>query len=391
MAKTTITKILFRRGSDYDRTPTVLDEGEPGWTTDTCRLYVGDGRLTGGFPVVNIRTPSNATVHKHNNDLIYEPLNDITGTTQPPTQEVLSINHPGLSASLTRDWMDDRFVLKDPCETNSLVYPADPVICAPNSGLLPWQNMAAHLRIQGDLEVIGQSRFFGGIAVSGTANFCDATIKTNNIVGCDEGIINIAVANRVIITGQSLTVPVGHTNNRPATPITGDMRFNTEYGRMENYDGFVWTSVGGESKAYYIADEDILETVNSTPGARQTELTTEMLAINVPASDLAQNLPVFVVRVTHNLNQLYPTLLVYDDYRKQVIPDEIWMIDENSCLVNLTSYLDAIGPPQWGLSTTGPGHTVGTGFSPPLHHSLDGSVQTSAPAGNKKWVITVQG
>ena len=102
MAKTTITKILFRRGSNYDRDPTVLDEGEPGWTTDTCRMFIGDGKQTGGFPVVNIRTPGNATKHKYNNDLIYEPLNDITGMTQPPTQEVFAINHPGLSGNMTR-------------------------------------------------------------------------------------------------------------------------------------------------------------------------------------------------------------------------------------------------------------------------------------------------
>ena len=72
MAKTTITKILFRRGSDFDRTPTVLDEGEPGWCTDTCRLFIGNGNRPGGFPAVNIRTPLLAPSHPHNNDLIYE-------------------------------------------------------------------------------------------------------------------------------------------------------------------------------------------------------------------------------------------------------------------------------------------------------------------------------
>jgi len=391
MAKTTITKILFRRGSDYDRTPTVLDEGEPGWTTDTCRMFIGDGRQTGGFPVVNIRTPSNATKHKYNNDLIYEPLQDVTGITQPPTLEVLAINHPGLSGNMTRDWMDDRFVLKDPCKSNSLKYPPDPAICAPNSGRLPKQIINAHLDVMGDLKVFGHSYFTGGISVSGVADFCEATIKTDDIVSCDSGIINIAVDNRVKIVGKSLAVPTGDASARPTPAIAGDMRFNTEYNRMENYDGYVWTSVGGESKTYYIKDEDVVETVNSSPGSRQLALTTEMLALNVPASDVSKNLPVYVVKVTHNLNQMYPTLIVYDDYRKQVIPDEIWMIDENTCLVNLTSFLDPVGPPQWSLSTSGPGHTVGTGFVPPMYYSLTGAVQTSAPPGDKKWVITIQG
>lgn len=382
MAKTTITKILFRRGSNYDRDPTVLDEGEPGWTTDTCRMFIGDGKQTGGFPVVNIRTPGNATKHKYNNDLIYEPLNDVTGMTQPPTQEVLAVNHPGLSGNMTRDWMDDRFVLKDPCKSNSLKNPPDPVICAPGSGLLPKQIINAHLDVMGDLKVFGHSYFTNGISVSGVANFCEATIKAEDITSC---------ADRVKFTAKSVTMPTGDTSTRPSPAIAGDMRFNTEYKRMENYDGYVWTSVGGESKTYYIEDGDVLETIDATPGARQIELTTEMKALDVPASDIAQNLPVFVVKVTHNLNQLYPTMTVFDDYRKQVIPDEIWALDENTCLVNLTSYLDEIGPPQWSLSTAGPGHTVGTGFTPPMHYSLDGTVQTSVPSANKKWVITIQG
>ena len=52
MAESTITKILLRRGpaEDLDLSPTgtsdgdvKLDEGEPGFVTDTGRLYIGDG------------------------------------------------------------------------------------------------------------------------------------------------------------------------------------------------------------------------------------------------------------------------------------------------------------------------------------------------------------
>lgn len=167
MAKTTITKILFRRGSDYDRKPTILDEGEPGWVTDSCRLYVGDGRTEGGFPVLNIRTPENAPLHAYNNELVYEPLGDLSGTSQPPTQEVLAINHAGLSANITRDWMDDRYVLKDPCETNSLTNPADPVACAPGSTIMPTQIMKANLITEGDVTIQGIANMTSGVAVSG--------------------------------------------------------------------------------------------------------------------------------------------------------------------------------------------------------------------------------
>ncbi len=53
---TTITKILFRRGLDSLRRTgggpgVVLNLGEPGYCTDTFRLYVGDGSTVGGNPV----------------------------------------------------------------------------------------------------------------------------------------------------------------------------------------------------------------------------------------------------------------------------------------------------------------------------------------------------
>ena len=44
-------KIKLRRGLNLDRKKVVLDEGELGYTTDTKRVYVGDGALLGGKPV----------------------------------------------------------------------------------------------------------------------------------------------------------------------------------------------------------------------------------------------------------------------------------------------------------------------------------------------------
>lgn len=51
MADSTVTKILFRRGSDADRQSVTLAAGEPGFTTDTKELYVGDGTTAGGIKV----------------------------------------------------------------------------------------------------------------------------------------------------------------------------------------------------------------------------------------------------------------------------------------------------------------------------------------------------
>jgi hypothetical protein len=45
----TLLKLLVRRGMDVDRQNIVLTEGEIGYTTDTKRLYVGDGQTKGGI------------------------------------------------------------------------------------------------------------------------------------------------------------------------------------------------------------------------------------------------------------------------------------------------------------------------------------------------------
>jgi len=40
--------IQFRRGTNTARTGIILQDGEPGWTTDTKMLYIGDGSTYGG-------------------------------------------------------------------------------------------------------------------------------------------------------------------------------------------------------------------------------------------------------------------------------------------------------------------------------------------------------
>ena len=60
--------------------------------------------------MLNIRTPANAPVHQFNNDFKYESINDTTGTSQPANQQVLTLNHPGLSASIADTWSDTRYI-----------------------------------------------------------------------------------------------------------------------------------------------------------------------------------------------------------------------------------------------------------------------------------------
>jgi len=53
MADISIVKIKVRRGSNSDRRRVVLDEGEIGFTTDTQRLFIGDGNTLGGINIAN--------------------------------------------------------------------------------------------------------------------------------------------------------------------------------------------------------------------------------------------------------------------------------------------------------------------------------------------------
>lgn len=48
-----IAKILIRKGTNADRLLVTLSEAELGYTTDTDRLYVGDGTTPGGIVVSN--------------------------------------------------------------------------------------------------------------------------------------------------------------------------------------------------------------------------------------------------------------------------------------------------------------------------------------------------
>jgi hypothetical protein len=84
-----IVKLKVRRGSDAQRRLIVLEQGELGYTTDTRRLFVGNGSLSGGevvgTKVHNILSTSdtrNLVSEAYQNDLVYENnfLYQLTGT-----------------------------------------------------------------------------------------------------------------------------------------------------------------------------------------------------------------------------------------------------------------------------------------------------------------------
>ncbi|CAB5226341.1 Intramolecular chaperone auto-processing domain containing protein [uncultured Caudovirales phage] len=75
----TVVKLLIRRGTDFDRKNVILSQGELGFTTDTERVFVGNGVTLGGIIVGNKSTVTNTGKETISNpfpgDLVFETQN----------------------------------------------------------------------------------------------------------------------------------------------------------------------------------------------------------------------------------------------------------------------------------------------------------------------------
>jgi len=89
MPAQTIIKLKIRRGTNSQRKSVVLEQGELGYTTDTARVFVGDGTTTGGRPVGSVfHTPVNSAFGRTTvtgavqNDIVVERslMYQLTGT-----------------------------------------------------------------------------------------------------------------------------------------------------------------------------------------------------------------------------------------------------------------------------------------------------------------------
>jgi hypothetical protein len=76
--------------------------------------------------------------------------------------------------------------------------------------------------------------------IENTTNNAITTIKTNG-----DGYVKFTGVNGVVI-------PVGDNLNRPSSPVTGLIRYNTQLGTTELYDGTQWGGLSGQSGAITI-------------------------------------------------------------------------------------------------------------------------------------------
>jgi len=74
--------------------------------------------------------------------------------------------------------------------------------------------------------------------------FALGTVEVNPVDTASNLSVNVQAANGVLSYADSSTgglyLPVGTTAQRPASPATGQMRFNTTTGSVEVYNGTSW-------------------------------------------------------------------------------------------------------------------------------------------------------
>ena len=78
----------------------------------------------------------------------------------------------------------------------------------------------------------------GNLQISNTTITTDGTIGNITLQPTGNGVV-------IIDTTTGLVIPVGNTDQRPDPGATGTLRFNTDYTRIEYYDGTEWDIVAG--------------------------------------------------------------------------------------------------------------------------------------------------
>ncbi|MEK9804685.1 MAG: LamG-like jellyroll fold domain-containing protein [Euryarchaeota archaeon] len=101
---------------------------------------------------------------------------------------------------------------------------------------------------------------------TGSIDFGDISINQSTITVAPGNDLDISLGTGNIVnfdSTESIVLPSGTTADRPATPVAGMVRFNTDIGDYEGYDGTSWSGLGG----VFDDDRDTYITAELTPGA----------------------------------------------------------------------------------------------------------------------------
>jgi len=115
------------------------------------------------------------------------------------------------------------------------------------TGSIPFSNgsntLTSTLNLQWD-------ETFNTLSLVGIAVINDLTLSNNNISSNSDISLTPATNGRVVVTSNnSITVPVGTTTERPATPSSGDLRLNSTSSQLEYYNGSAWVVAGTDFQA----------------------------------------------------------------------------------------------------------------------------------------------
>lgn len=147
----------------------------------------------------------------------------------------------------------------------------------------------------------------GSIAVSANKNILieSSDGSTNSGVGIELKSINAngdvkitATGNDITIDGATLAVtprttfsttlsikiPTGTTVQRPASPVVGDLRFNTTTGLVELYNGSAWATFGGNYALYEVYEATPTSFTASVSGSYATAWTSA--AFTKPSNEI---------------------------------------------------------------------------------------------------------
>lgn len=177
-----------------------------------------------------------------NNDLVVgQDLNVTSGTTNLFTTVIsgnLTVNNLTTSSTIT---------------TSTLT--TGDIVISGNVITTTQSNSNLELRANGTGYVQAENLQFNSSSIIGTV------AENINLTPSGTGIVNIN-------SNQAIKIPVGTEIQRPATPQSGMIRFNSSTNHYEGYNGSYWIRIGG----VFDVDNDTYIIAESSPGANENTL-----------------------------------------------------------------------------------------------------------------------
>ena len=194
MPDQTIIKLKIRRGTDSQRKEVILEQGELGYTTDTSRVFVGDGTTAGGRPIGSvIHPPLTNTLGRLSitravqNDIVVEKslMYQLTGTDYSNISHWVNIS-PKVDGSILRYTAGTNILsIPDAAIGNTKLNPS---IVMANGGLSFGTGLSANV----DNVTIGINGTTNKLFVKGiTENSISSTAFGNSISGGSGNKINV--------------------------------------------------------------------------------------------------------------------------------------------------------------------------------------------------------